>query len=100
MAHCQVWKYPVPIQPGEFSLLIPSADKPLAVQFQHGAPAMWVSVDPSRAPEPAERRFIWYGTGWSIANYENLEHVGTVQDGWLVWHLFEVVRSSESGGTS
>lgn len=100
MAHCQVWKYPVPVRQGEFSLRIASDAKPLSVQFQHGQPVMWVVTDMDRLTDRVERRFIWYGTGWDIMGYENLEYVGTMQDGWLVWHLFEVVRSSESGGTS
>lgn len=85
-----VWKFPVPLHGGDrFTIAMPAGAKALAMQTQHGMPALWALVDPGAAPEP--RRFRIAGTGHPI-DEEIVGYVGTFQmsGGVLVFHVFEV----------
>lgn len=69
---------------------LPQGAKLLSVQMQNGAPVLWALVDPSAQLEIREIRV--YGTGHPVPNAgEHLVHIDTIQDGSLVWHVFELL---------
>lgn len=68
-------------------------DKPIHIHAQHGLVAMWVEVDVSTInPPDQQRKFTIIPTGGHIGN--NMIYVGTalVEQGKLVWHVYEVVE--------
>jgi hypothetical protein len=82
-----IWKYQLPIVGGSQQVAIPPTARVLTAQMQGGVPTMWVLLDPTHAvAEP--RWFRWKGTGWELPDTPG-EYVATVQDGALVFHLFE-----------
>ncbi len=58
----------------------------LHVECQMGFPCVWAMVDPEKAL--VTRRFRLFGTGHPITDVVG-KHVGTFQQGPLVWHMFE-----------
>ena len=64
----------------------------LAVQLQRGDLILWAkgcSADQVQLP----RVFCVYGTGHPMFDVDQA-YIGTVQDGGLVWHVFEVLPRS------
>lgn len=90
MAHA-VWKFPI-FTDLSFTLPMPRGARILSAQTQRGEPQMWALVDPDAGPE--EREFRLVATGERIQDADRLTYIGTVQmnDGLLVFHLFEVMR--------
>jgi hypothetical protein len=89
MSHLEVWKYELPRPSSEEQQYsIPEEAQIIDYQIQDGKFIFWALVDPDRTP--TERCFVHTGTGWYL-DYKELEHVGTVQEGKHVWHLFEVI---------
>lgn len=83
-----IWKYA--IEPSDnFRVDLPAGAEFLSVQSQFETPQMWWLVDPT-APKAA-RRFAVHGTGHTIRGVKT--YLGTFQmnEGTLVFHLFEVV---------
>jgi hypothetical protein len=87
-----VWKYKV--EPGSFSVMIPTGGTVLSVAYRHGdgdpGAFLWVIVDTDK---PLERReFIAMGTGHDIPVLPSqLRFVGTFfPSDFIVAHLFEV----------
>lgn len=97
----QVWKYAVPIDPGNAQHAIPEGALLLDLQMQQGVPTMWWSVpthqthDPSRWPL---RTFTIVGTG-PPGYTDNLCYVGTVQDPPFVWHVMSWEPIPREGGS-
>ena len=83
-----VWKWEFPITDHPQTVPMPHAAVPVAVQIQGEGESicLWAEVWPD-APRVA-RRFAVHGTGHPIRVSER--HIGTAQDGALVWHLYEV----------
>ncbi len=79
-----IWKYELEIV-DEQILLMPLHSDILTVQFQGPSLCLWARVDPRRSL--ADRRILIVGTGnpMPLAG----KHIGTVQAGRLVWHVFE-----------
>ena len=84
-----VFKYPLLHIGTPMVLSLPAGSKALAFQFQEATPTMWVEVTSSE--EYVRREFQVFGTGHDIPDHA--QYVGTVQDDWLVWHLYEVTQS-------
>jgi hypothetical protein len=82
-----IWKFPFEVT-DYFNLSLPQGAKILTVQIQHGAPHVWVYLDPSQPTEV--RSFRVAGTGHEIE--PRLDYIGTFQmhGGMLVFHLFEL----------
>ncbi len=70
---------------------MPEGAMPLDVQVQSGVITLWALVNPDARPVP--RPFSIYGTGHTIENIGELSHIGTVQMGCLVWHVFEATET-------
>jgi len=90
-----IHKYAVDAR-GEFTLLLPLDARILSVQTQGaaGRPQMWVLVNPCAPPQV--RKFRLFGTGHPVESNDDLEYVGTFQmeDGNLVFHLFEATLTT------
>ncbi len=81
-----IWKYPIEVVQ-EQVLQIPQAGRILAVQPQGaGVLCLWAKVNPDLPNEP--RIIQIFGTGHQIPS-SSKEYIGTVQQGPLVWHVFE-----------
>lgn len=79
-----IYKYPAPID-DEFTVMMPEGAEVLTVQMQGKSPQIWARVD---IDKPLRfRAFHWRGTGHDAAGLGR--YVGTIQDHWLVFHLFE-----------
>lgn len=88
-----VWKYVIPIDGGIHEFVVPlDAELAHVGQQEQGYVTMWLVIDSEQPKQVA--RFQVVGTGFPIP--ENWEHVGTVQEGAFVWHLFEEVQALES----
>jgi hypothetical protein len=84
-----IWKYQLEV--ADLSILqIPKGGKILCVQTQNEQPCIWVDVD-SEAPTET-RWFKIFGTGHQMGIDERVIYIGTFQlnNGSLVFHLFEV----------
>lgn len=85
-----VWKYQTPMV-DTFSLLMPKGAECLHFNMQNGVGCcLWARVDPE---EPTEvRRFRLAGTG--LPDVGDGRYIGTaiLEDGGLVFHLFELVE--------
>jgi hypothetical protein len=82
-----IWKYPFSVA-DRFTLSMPEGAQILHVDLQSGIPCLWALVIPERPP--TEVGFRVFGTGHPFLGGlgANLVHVGTFQQGPLVWHVF------------
>ncbi len=89
----RIWKYTIMIQDetimiqDETILHMPGGAKILTVQMQNGVPYVWVLVNPDAMM--ARRTIRVFGTGHPIPSGYDDHHIGSVQDGALVWHVFD-----------
>lgn len=82
-----IWKFQLPTSStNPIVLTMPVGAEILDVQMQAGIPTLWALVDTRIDVET--RRFEIYGTGHALPDAHR-RHVGTVQEGPLVWHVFE-----------
>lgn len=65
---------------------IPVGANIISVQMQDGVPCIWAIVDTTAEVIPV--KFQIYGTGQEIPTDCLLKHIGSVQDGEYVWHVF------------
>ncbi len=88
----KIYKYPLAVLDAQ-EILVPQGAFVLSVQIQHhGGIVFWAMVDDEAGPE--RRTYRVFGTGQPIpddlTNARNgSRYLGTVQDGVLVWHVFE-----------
>lgn len=78
----KIFKYPLKIT-GKQSIKIPRNHRILSVQVQDGILCVWAAVEPEGCT--VFREFLIVGTGCDMPEEE---HIATVQDGHLVWHIF------------
>ena len=84
-----IWKYEI-FRPGAFTLELPQGAKLLYVASQQNKPYMWFQVDPLEDLE--RRRFVLLATGIQYAVTGRVDYHGSLQmdDGALIYHLFEL----------
>ncbi len=83
-----IWKYELPFS-DQVTLNLPENAHILSCQMQGRILCLWVVVNP--ANEAVERTFRVIGTGHAFDfDSQDLEYITTVQDGALVWHIFEL----------
>lgn len=70
---------------GEQTIRLPRVERFLSVQFQKEILCVWALVNDSDSKLIYTLRI--FGTGHEIPSF-NLDYIGTVQDGPLVWHIF------------
>ena len=78
-----IWKFAL----NEETILMPQGARLLAVQMQDEVPHVWAEVDPS-VPH-VRRRLVHVGTGWEGGVEAGYHYVGTFQQGWMVFHLYD-----------
>lgn len=81
-----VHKHFIPICDGVFSIVTFRGARILSAQLQDGQPQLWMLVDD--AADRVERRIRIVGTGWRLSSDPG-KHIDTIQDGSLVWHIFD-----------
>ncbi len=81
-----IWKYT--IQGPRVTLEMPQGAKILSLQVQNNQPKIWALVDTYQPNVSRTFRAIPTGSEFDAAG---LTYIGTFQidDGWLVFHLFE-----------
>lgn len=85
-----VWKFPlVNREYNTFEIKMPLGAKVLTFQMQDEVPTIWALVNTQEFDNEV-RRFDLLGTGFEFERTTDKSYIGTVQQGWLVWHLFEV----------
>jgi hypothetical protein len=82
-----VWKFRLDVIVNDQRLIMPGSGEVLAVGVQDRSIVLWVLVCPDHANET--RVFRVLGTGHRVTS-DVKAHVGTVQIGVYVWHVFEV----------
>jgi hypothetical protein len=83
-----IYKYPL-AQEQHQKVLMPQSAKIIAVQTQGNSHVcVWAIVDPALPKE--EREFEIIGTGEEFQP-NTRTHIGTVQLGGFVWHVFEIL---------
>lgn len=82
-----IWKFPLGLFYSQ-RVIMPNGARVLSVQIQRGVPTLWAICNPNE--RPTERKFEIIGTGQPFEWCER-EFVGTVQNGGVVWHVFERV---------
>lgn len=80
-----IYKYPLSL--GITIVGMPEGAQILTAQMQNGFLQLWAMVQPDKPLE--QRRFEVFGTGEPIELPAESPYVATVQDGPLVWHVFE-----------
>ncbi len=83
-----IWKFAVPfLHSGEIEM--PTGAEIIHVAMQRGGLCMWAKVDPDAMV--IEREFMVEGTGQPPnRRLHDATHRGTVFEGSMVWHVFEV----------
>ena len=60
----------------------------LTVQKQANKTCVWAIVDTTKCEEKAKYRIMIAGTGWNLNGLSDDRYIGTVQEGYYVWHYF------------
>lgn len=89
----QIWKF-VLNRADRQTIKMPHGAHVISVQMQktgpyelHGTPCLWAIVEPNEEKE--DREFLFIGTGHDFDEEDASVYIGTIQDGPLVWHVFE-----------
>lgn len=85
-----IHKYPLRESTAVQSVAMPVAAEILSCQVQRGTICLWATVYDDPGQPMYWRKFIIRGTGYPLDGLIGPQHVGTVQMGDLVWHVFEV----------
>ena len=81
-----IWKFALKTLDQQY-IPMPVLSYPLSVQIQHGELVMWAVVEPDDIG--AQMKVLIVGTGHPMpAGAFASNYIGTVQDGGLVWHVF------------
>jgi hypothetical protein len=86
----QIWKYTLNGMVNDIQM--PMDAEILTVQLQDGQmfnACIWAKVKPENELE--KRQFVVIGTGHSFDD-TNHKYIGTYQEGFFVWHVFEIVN--------
>jgi hypothetical protein len=80
-----IWKFPLDHKSGPQTVKGPGLGVALHFDHQVGELFAWMKVHPGE--DEVERRLLIAGTGHEIP--DDWRHVGSVQSGGFVWHLFQ-----------
>lgn len=84
-----IYKYALEIKDGEQEFVLPEDFVVLDAQIQEGQLYMWLVHDTTNVKYAY--KFVVLGTGQPFT-YQSLVHVGTVQQGPFVWHVFYIAQ--------
>lgn len=85
----KIFKYPIPMSSGEFSLTLPRYSHFLKIGIQKNLPYMWFMVDESNPLVEFFYKVIFTGQEFYA---QGAEHLDTVQIADLVIHVFQVYK--------
>lgn len=85
MVKLSIWKFDLTMADSQI-VWMPTNARILTVQMQRGIPCVWAVVDEYEETEPRVIRI--FGTG-NPYDANAAHYIGTVQNGPLVWHVFE-----------
>jgi hypothetical protein len=75
---------------------LPWLTKPLNIDWQDDKLIMWALVNPNTTLKRI-RKFATVGTGWALP--DDAEHIGTVHQGPMVWHVIEYIKEARNATT-
>lgn len=81
-----IWKFPFMVS-DTVVIEMPVASTVIHVGVQHGRLCLWALVWTKNKVE--SRTFLVRGTGHPCDELNASDHIGTVQDGPFVWHVFD-----------
>lgn len=81
-----IWKFPIKITDLQLVPMSKSAQI-ISAQIQGDVLCLWAIVDTNEVKD--QRVIEIYGTGHPMRDQTQRRHIVTVQDGQLVWHVFE-----------
>lgn len=84
-----IYKYTLVDSGNPVPVRMPKGAEVLSIQFQRDALCLWALINVGAEMET--RRFRVIGTGWHDIKVDRSDYIATVQDGNLVWHIFEEV---------
>lgn len=84
-----IYKYPLKITDVQ-EIELPVDYQILSAQLQNGVINLWALVDP--CVRKYKITILIHGTGHPLASFENKKFISTVQQGPLVWHIFERIN--------
>lgn len=91
----RIYKYPIEADDEDVGLstvVMPACARIIHVGSQGGVLVVWAIVDSQDVN--ATNSFAVIGTGWDLpAKCTAENHVGTVQVGAFVWHIFNLAKS-------
>jgi hypothetical protein len=82
-----IYKYPLRIIDAQ-EVEMPRGAKILSAQMQEEFLCLWALVEITKEKET--RTIVIHGTGHPVYNVSDKKFIGTVQQGPLVWHVFEI----------
>jgi hypothetical protein len=85
MSTFRIYKYPLAVTDCQ-QIEMPVGAKVLHADMQNGRLCLWAMVDV--AAPMGQRVFFVIGTGHDFGGLSADQHIATVQDGALVWHVF------------
>jgi hypothetical protein len=83
-----IWKYEIRTEENVYEM--PKGAKILSAQLQGGKICIWALVDTE--VEKEIRIIEVFGTGLAFKVKKNWVYIGTVQVGWFVGHVFEILK--------
>jgi hypothetical protein len=83
-----IWKYVITYE--ETSYEMPKGAQILSVQIQGKDICVWALVD--TAEKKTIRHIEMWGTGMPFNVDKKYSFIGTVQYGWLIFHVFEIIE--------
>lgn len=84
---CKIFKYELPLVPGEFEIEMPKTNKALSVGTQDGVPYVWCKVYTKSKLIP--KKFLLVFTGKEFEYSTTTKFVGTYTLEPLVYHLYQ-----------
>lgn len=88
-----IWKYPL-ILTGEQNVTMPVESKILSVINQAGGNIVLYALVNTGNVSRVVREIVIVGTGNPFPeDEENLVFIGTVEQGYFVWHIFERIKA-------
>lgn len=84
----RIFKYEIPHTEKKYNLVLPVNSVLIHLGSQNGKICIWAEIDPDETEETIIPLEI-IGTGWGFES-EGKYHLGTVQMGNFVWHIYEV----------
>jgi hypothetical protein len=82
----KIYKYSLEVTTYQV-IYMPRGAEILSAQIQNGSIQLWAIVNP--VADPALREIYIFGTGHTIPSTTPLTFIGTVQESFYVWHIFE-----------